>query len=211
MKAIVVNEYGGPEVLALAELPDPRPGPGEALIEVRATSVNKRDVWDRRGLREPGLPRILGSDAAGRVIAVGAGVDTDWIEKNVVLLPYLYCGRCPSCLAGAENCCERLRLLGGAVDGGYAELLTVPEASLFHKPAGLSFEEAAAMPVVYLSAWHLIGTRADFAAVLRLAEQGVFRPVIDQVFRLDRAADAHRRIESTEHFGKVVLSLGHVR
>lgn len=341
MKAIVVNEYGGPEVLTLAELPDPRPGPGEALLEVRAASVNKRDVWVRRGLREPGLPRILGSDAAGQVIAVGAGVNSDWMGMDVVLLPYLYCGRCPSCLAGAENSCERLRLLGGAVDGGYAEVLSVPEVSLFRKPAGLSFEEAAAMPVVYLSAWHmlvtrarlaagetaliwgassglgsaaiqiaksigarvittaggpskveraralgadrivdyqsenvagvvrdftdghgaavvfdhvgakatatsldclarggrlviggattgsdvginlmrlvannyqihacLIGSRAEFAAVLRLAEQGVFRPAIDQVFRFDQAADAHRRIESTEHFGKVILRPG---
>ncbi|MGH2457962.1 MAG: alcohol dehydrogenase catalytic domain-containing protein, partial [Chloroflexota bacterium] len=160
MKAIVMHAHGGPEVLVPADLPDPQPGPGEALVEVRAASVNKRDVWVRRGLREPGLPRILGSDAAGQVIAVGAGVDSDWIGSDVVLLPYFYCGRCPSCLAGAENSCEQLRLLGGAVNGAYAGLVSVPAANLFRKPAGLSFEEAAAIPVVYLSAWHMLVTRA---------------------------------------------------
>jgi len=159
MKAAVIQKHGDAGVLEFLDWPEPQPGPGEVLVRVRACALNRRDIWARRGLREKRLPLILGTDIAGEVAALGPGVQGLSVGAKVLLYPVLTCGRCAFCLSGEENACSELKVLGGAVDGGYAELITVPEKNVFTLPAGLTFSEAASIPVAFLTAWHMLVTR----------------------------------------------------
>jgi NADPH:quinone reductase-like Zn-dependent oxidoreductase len=160
VKAAVIERHGGPEVIEVREWPDPKPGPGEIVVRVRACALNHRDIWVRRGLRDTRLPHILGSDVSGEVVSSPGGRGDLAVGTRVVLKPTLACGRCEFCAAGRDNACVALRILGGAVDGGYAELISVPRANAFPLPPPLSFVEAAAVPVVFLTAWHMLVTRA---------------------------------------------------
>jgi len=159
MKAAVIQKHGDAGVLEFLDWPEPEAGPGEVLVRVRACALNRRDIWARRGLREKRLPHILGTDIAGEVAALGPGVGGLTVGAKVLLYPVLTCGRCAFCLSGEENACSELKVLGGAVDGGYAELITVPEKNVFALPAGLTFTEAASIPVAFLTAWHMLVTR----------------------------------------------------
>lgn len=159
MKAAVIQKHGDAGVLEFLDWPEPEPGPGEVLVRVRACALNRRDIWVRRGLREKRLPHILGTDIAGEVAALGPGVQGLTVGAKVLLYPVLTCGCCAFCLSGEENACSELKVLGGAVDGGYAELITVPEKNVFALPAGLTFTEAASIPVAFLTAWHMLVTR----------------------------------------------------
>ncbi len=159
MKAAVIERHGDADVVRYREWPDPAPGPGEALVRVRACALNRRDIWVRRGLREKRLPHILGTDVAGEVAAVGLGVSGLALGSKVLLLPTLTCGRCEFCRLGTENSCPEIKVLGGAVDGGYAEHISVPARNVFPMPEGLTFTEAATIPVAFLTAWHMLVTR----------------------------------------------------
>ena len=153
-----MNARGGPEVLRPAELPDPAPGPGEVRVRVRAVALNHLDAWVRRGAASPELPlpHVLGSDVSGVVDAVGPGVDEALAGREVVLSPGLSCGRCEACLAGHDNLCPEYKILGEHVWGGYAEYVVAPTANLLPRPENLSFEEAAAVPLVFLTAWQMV-------------------------------------------------------
>ncbi|MBI4589612.1 MAG: zinc-binding dehydrogenase [Candidatus Rokubacteria bacterium] len=159
MKAAVIRAHGEAGVLEYLEWPDPSPGPGEVLVRVRACALNHRDIWVRRGLREKRLPHILGADIAGEVTALGPGVHGVTVGARVILYPALTCGRCAFCRRGEENACVEIRVLGGAVDGGYAELIAVPGKNVFAMPEGATFSEAASLPVAFLTAWHMLVTR----------------------------------------------------
>jgi len=168
MKAIAIRAHGGPEVVNLEELPDPQPQPGEAVVRVKAAAMNHLDIWVRIGW--PGLklafPHVLGSDVSGVVEAVGAGVSGVKVGDEVVVNPSLGCGRCEQCLSGHENLCRRFAILGEHVSGGMAEKLAVPARNVLPKPKNLSFEEAAAVPLTFMTAWHALVARAQ----LRLGE-----------------------------------------
>jgi NADPH:quinone reductase-like Zn-dependent oxidoreductase len=168
MKAVYIRSHGGPEVVTYGDLPEPVPGPGEVRVAVRAAAVNHLDLWVCRGW--PGLhltfPHVLGSDMAGVVDAVGAGVAEPEVGDAVVVNPALSCGRCDHCLAGDENLCRRFSILGEHVSGGQAEWLVVPAGHAVPKPARLSFEEAASVPVTFVTAWRALVKRAK----LRLGE-----------------------------------------
>jgi NADPH:quinone reductase-like Zn-dependent oxidoreductase len=155
-------------VVNLEDLPDPKPGPGQAVVAVKAAALNHLDIWVRKGW--PGLmlsfPHVLGSDVAGVVEAVGAGVDGLKEGDAVVVNPSLGCGRCERCLAGQENLCRKFAILGEHVSGGQAQKLAVPARNVLPKPARLSFEEAAAVPLTFMTAWHALVERAK----LRLGE-----------------------------------------
>lgn len=163
MKAIIFEQHGGPDVLKLAEVPDPKIKSSELLIEVRACGLNHLDVWTRNGL--PGikirLPHILGNDVAGVVRKVGALVT--WVKAGdeVMLQPGVSCGHCAECLAGRDNMCDEYDIIGYGRDGGYAEFVAVPAANVVPKPKNLSWAEAAALPLVTLTAWHMLVTRAQ--------------------------------------------------
>jgi NADPH:quinone reductase-like Zn-dependent oxidoreductase len=166
VKAVTMRAHGGPEVLKLEELPDPKAGPGQVLVRVRAAALNHLDVWVRRGW--PGLtlewPHVPGSDIAGVIEAVGPGVAGISAGDEVILNPGVSCGRCEMCLSGLDNGCRRYAILGEHVSGGYAERLAVPAANVLGKPKNLSFDEAACLPLVFLTAWHALVTRAGLRA-----------------------------------------------
>jgi len=158
MKAVVMEARGGPEVLKVAEVPTPEPGPREVRIRVKAAALNHLDIWVRKGVASPKLPlpHILGADASGVVDAVGPGVTGFAPGDEVVVNPGLSCGHCERCLAGEDNLCPRYEILGEHRFGAYAEYLIVPEVNLLKKPQNLSFEEAAAIPLTFLTAWQMV-------------------------------------------------------
>lgn len=163
MKAVIFSQHGGPEVLELTEVADPKIKANEVLIEVRACALNHLDVWVRGGL--PGiripLPHILGNDVAGVVREVGDLVTWAKPGDEVMVQPGVSCGHCAECLAGRDNMCDEYDIVGYRRDGGYAELLAVPGVNLIPKPQNLSWAEAAALPLVTLTAWHMLVTRAQ--------------------------------------------------
>ncbi|UZX15406.1 zinc-binding dehydrogenase [Thermus sp. PS18] len=158
MKAVVMEARGGPEVLKVAEVPTPEPGPKEVRIRVEAAALNHLDIWVRKGVASPKLPlpHILGADASGVVDAVGPGVTGFVPGDEVVVNPGLSCGHCERCLAGEDNLCPKYEILGEHRFGAYAEYLVVPEVNLLKKPPNLSFEEAAAIPLTFLTAWQMV-------------------------------------------------------
>jgi NADPH:quinone reductase-like Zn-dependent oxidoreductase len=162
MKAVVFDRFGGPEVLELRDLPDPGCGAGEALVEVRACGVNHLDLWVRSGLRglEVEMPHVLGNDVVGVVREVGAAVSHVKPGERVLVLPTLSCGVCPACAAGDDNLCRDYDVLGRRRNGGYAQLVAVPGANCLPYPDNLTWEEAAAVPLVFLTAWHMLVGRA---------------------------------------------------
>ncbi len=162
MKAVVIHAHGGPEVLRYEDARDPVAGPGEVLVRVRACALNHLDLWTRAGL--PSLtvafPHVLGNDVAGEVAATGAGVEGIAVGRRVMLSPGTSCGRCPACLSGEDSSCPQYRVLGHQIDGGYAELVRCPAANVIPIPDAIRFEEAAAFPLVFLTAWRMLVTRA---------------------------------------------------
>lgn len=161
MKASYFDAHGGSEVIIVGERPDPVPGPGEVLIEVRASGLNHLDLWTRRGL--PGLelemPHVGGSDAAGLIAELGEGVVGWAVGDRVAVNPGQWCGRCEWCLRGEHPLCTSYRIFGEHVPGGLAELAVAPAASLLRLPESFPFETAAAAPLVYQTAWRGLVTR----------------------------------------------------
>ncbi len=163
MKAVVFNEHGGPDVLRFTDVPEPKIKANEVLVEVRACALNHLDVWVRGGL--PGiaipLPHILGNDVAG--VVRKAGDLATWIQPGdeVMLQPGVSCGHCIKCLRGQDNLCPEYDILGYRRDGGYAQMIAAPGVNVVPKPKGLSWEEAAALPLVTLTAWHMLVTQAN--------------------------------------------------
>jgi NADPH:quinone reductase-like Zn-dependent oxidoreductase len=159
MKAIVIEQHGGPEVLRYQDVPDPQPRAGEVVIRVRALTVNPGpDVQTREGrFGLPGfaLPHVGGSDPAGEVVAVGDGVTTHEVGDRVVVYPILWCGECDFCRSGVgENYCRRWRLWGAQTWGGRAEYARVPAVNLVALPDSVSWEAAATLPISYITTWH---------------------------------------------------------
>ncbi len=162
MRAVVINEHGGIDVLKYTDFPEPEIGPGEVLIQVKACALNHLDLWVRRGL--PGIefkfPHILGCDVSGIVKSVGEGVKNVKANDRVLVSPGVSCMHCEQCLSGQDNLCRAYHIVGYARLGGYAEYLKVPSVNVVPIPGPLSFEEAAAIPLVFLTAWHMLVTRA---------------------------------------------------
>lgn len=164
MKAAIIREHGPVENVTIAtDLPVPEPGPDEVRLRVRAAALNYLDIWVRNGW--PGiklsLPHILGADAAGTIDALGANV-RDWeIGARVAVDPTLSCGECEFCRAGWENRCTHFSILGEHVSGTFAEYITIPARNLIALPEHVSFAEAAAASLVFVTAWHSLITRGN--------------------------------------------------
>ena len=158
MKAIVMQQHGDPSVLQYQDYPEPAITAHEVLVRVHGCALNHLDLWVRRGL--PGvaipLPHIPGSDVAGEVAKIGASVRTVEIGQKVVLAPGITCGRCPACIAGNDNRCREFTNLGYKVDGGCAEFVRCPEVNCMPYPENLNWVQAAAVPLVFLTAWHML-------------------------------------------------------
>ena len=164
MKAILYRSFGGPEVLRLEEVPDPKAGPGEVLVRVRAAGVNFFDTEIRGGLiPQLPLPHLPGLDGAGIIEATGPGVDPSRKGKQVIIWPFVVCGECPLCLAGKEQMCEHMVHVGVFRPGAYAELIAIPSANAIEFD-GMSFEEAACVPVGFPTAWNILINRGGIKA-----------------------------------------------
>jgi len=158
MKAIVFHQHGGPDVLKYEDAPDPVIRHNEVLVRVRACALNHLDLWVRRGLPNVPipLPHIPGSDVAGEIAQVGTEVSTVRVGQKVLLAPLVSCGKCAACVAGLDNHCRQATNLGYMIDGGCAEFVRVPEVNCLPYPENLSFEEAASIPLVFQTAWHML-------------------------------------------------------
>jgi NADPH:quinone reductase-like Zn-dependent oxidoreductase len=158
MKAALFREHGGPDALRYEDVSDPKPATGEVLIEVRATSINHIDIFLRRGM--PGvkvpMPKIAGSDAAGIIRELGSGVSGLTVGQRVTINPGVSCGRCEFCTAGFGSQCPSFGIVGETRDGAYAQLLAVPAHIVLPIPDHMSFEEAAASPLVFVTAWSML-------------------------------------------------------
>src|ERR1700704_4735364 len=160
MKAVRIHQFGGPEVLIYEDVPDPQLRKDQVLVRVRACALNHLDVWVRKGLPGVKLPHILGSDIAGEVVEVGEYITGFKAGQRVLLAPMHFCGRCWKCVAGLQNQCREFSVLGNAVDGGNCELIAVPAANVIPIPDHLDFNQAASVPLVFLTAWHMLVGRA---------------------------------------------------
>jgi NADPH:quinone reductase-like Zn-dependent oxidoreductase len=162
MRAALFRQHGGPEVMEVAEVPDPTPGPGQVLVRVRAAALNHLDVWVRRGLPalKVAFPHILGGDACGVVAGLGPGVRGVQEGDRVVINPGLTCGRCARCLGGEDNLCARFQMVGEHTWGAEAELIALPAVNVALAPAGPSDAELAAVPIAYMTAWQMLLDRA---------------------------------------------------
>jgi NADPH:quinone reductase-like Zn-dependent oxidoreductase len=156
MKAIRFHEFGGPEVLKYEDVPDPRPRKDQVLISVKACALNHLDLFIRKGLPGVKLPHINGSDVAGIVSEVGEYITDLKVGQRVLLAPHCFCGVCPACTRGEQNLCPYYTVLGYLNDGGNAEFIVVPRVNVLPIQGELTYDEAASLPLVSLTAWHML-------------------------------------------------------
>ena len=162
MRAARFHQHGGPEVLRYENAPDPVPiRPGWALVRVHACALNHLDIWQRRGLDRVKIPmpHISGADVAGEVVDLSDPASGS-TGARVMLQPGISCGECAACKAGLDNRCRQYDVLGYQSDGGYAEFVTVPVENLIPIPSHIDFVTAAAFPLTFLTAWHMLVTLA---------------------------------------------------
>jgi zinc-binding alcohol dehydrogenase/oxidoreductase len=183
MKAMRIHEDGGPEVLRLDEVEDPVAGPGEVLIRLKAASLNHLDIWLRQGLPSVPKPRILGADGAGVVEALGEGADGFELGQRVVLNP------------GLRNGAE---IVGEHRDGTHAELIAIPRENVHPIPEELSFEEAAAFPLVYETAYRMLVTRAGLREGEWVLVWGIGSGVGSAAFLIAKALGAKVVVTSSD-------------
>ena len=181
MKAIRIHEDGGPEVLRYEDAPDPEPGPDDVLIRLHAASLNHLDVWVRKGLPSAPKPRILGADGAGVVEAAGNGFEAG---QRVVINPGV-----------VEN--GRMHVVGEAMDGTHAELIAIPARNVYAIPDELSFEEAAAFPLVFETAYRMLVTKARLEARETVFVWGVGGGVASAALVLAKALGARVIVTSS--------------
>lgn len=158
MKAIRFHEFGGADVLKFEDAPKPTIGPNDILLQLKAAALNHLDLWVRSGDREKNipLPHIPGSDGAGVIAEAGSAVDFLKVGDKVLISPGISCGHCEMCLGGTDNLCRTYHVLGTKEDGTYAEFVKLPATNVLPIPDGLDFNQAAAIPLVFLTAWHML-------------------------------------------------------
>ncbi|HSC93213.1 MAG TPA: zinc-binding dehydrogenase [Gaiellaceae bacterium] len=183
MKAVRIHEDGGPEVLRYEDVPEPEPGPGEVLVDLRAASLNHLDVWVRKGLPSVPKPRILGADGAGIVAGVGPGVEGFTVRDRVVINP------------GIEHGAV-ITVIGEHTDGTHCERIAVPATNVYPIAEGLSFEEAAAFPLVFETAYRMLVTKAHLQPGEWVLVWGIGGGVGTASFELARALGARTIVTS---------------
>lgn len=210
MKAVRFHEHGGPEVLRYEDAPEPELGPGDVLIRVRACALNHLDIWERRGLEHVTfpMPHISGSDVAGEIVA--STMPDVPPGRRVMLQPGVSCGRCAACLSGRDNECPQYEVLGYRTHaGGYAELVKVPVQNLVSIPDEIDFVHAAAFPLTFVTAWHMLMTRAQLKrgedVLVLAAGSGVGQAAIQIAFlhgaRVFATAGSEEKLERARSLG----------
>jgi NADPH:quinone reductase-like Zn-dependent oxidoreductase len=158
MRVALFTEHGGPDKIQLANVTDPVAEPGEVTIQVKACALNHVDIWVLKGgpAYPVTLPHVLGADVSGVISSIGKGVKGFKKGQRVVVAPGISCFQCAKCKAGRDNICENYSILGAKRWGGYAEYVSVPAGNVSPIPASLSFETAAAFPLTFVTAWHMM-------------------------------------------------------
>ena len=156
MKGVRIHQFGGLEVLTYEDIPDPQPRKDQVLVRVKACALNHLDLWVRKGLPGVKLPHILGSDIAGEIVGIGEYVSGFKTGQRILVAPMHFCGHCAKCVAGLQNQCREFTVIGNAVDGGNCELISVPATNAIPIPDSLDFNQAASVPLVFLTAWHMV-------------------------------------------------------
>src|SRR5437879_6724765 len=164
MKAIRFHEFGGPEVLKFEDVPDPQIRKDQVLVRDKAFALYHLDLWIRKGLPGVKLPHINGSDVSGDVAEVGEYITDVKIGQRVLLAPMVFCGHCQQCTEGRQNMCRSFTVLGYLNDGGNCEYLAVPRVNVIPIPNDLTYDEAASVPLVFLTAWHMLVGRCNIRA-----------------------------------------------
>jgi NADPH:quinone reductase-like Zn-dependent oxidoreductase len=171
MKAVCFHEFGGPEVLKFEDAPEPQLRKDQVLVRVKACALNHLDLFIRKGLPGVKLPHINGSDVAGEIAEVGEYITDLKPGQRVLLAPMTFCGVCSACTAGRQNFCSQFSVLGYFNNGGNAEYIAVPRVNVLPIPDQMTYDEAAAVPLVFVTAWHMLVSRShikpgDFVLVL---------------------------------------------
>ncbi len=209
VRALELVGFDGPASLQIGERPEQRPGPGEVRVRFRNMALNHLDVFITRGLPKRPLPAILGSDGAGIVDLVGDGVDRVKVGDEVVLYPIVSCGHCAACEAGQEVHCPQMAILGEHTDGTFQEALVVPASICHPRPTHLSFDETAALPLAWLTAWRLLFTRGGLKAGDWLVLVGIGGGVATACLLLARAHGLHTIATSRDEAKRTrALALG---
>ncbi len=170
MKAVRIHQFGGPEVLTYETIPDPQLRKDQVQVRVKACSLNHLDLWVRKGLPGVKLPHILGSDIAGEVVEVGEYVSGVKPGQRVLVAPMHFCGHCVKCVAGLQNQCREFTVIGNAVDGGNCELFAAPAASVIPIPDALDFNQAASVPLVFVTVLVLGASSGVGIAAIQIAK-----------------------------------------
>lgn len=160
MKAVRIHQYGGSEVLQYEDVPDPILRKDQVLIRVRACAMNHLDLWVRKGTTKSPLPHIPGSDVAGDIVETGEYVTGFKAGQRVLLAPMYFCNQCEHCTAGRQNMCRQYTVLGNAIGGGNCELMAIPAVNVIPIPDSLDYNQAASVPLVFLTAFHMLTGRA---------------------------------------------------
>jgi NADPH:quinone reductase-like Zn-dependent oxidoreductase len=215
MKAVLFEKHGGPEVLSYREVPDPEIGQNEVLVRVKAAALNHLDLWMRNGLPTLKLsfPHISGCEGSGVVMRAGAGCNRVKEGDSVVITPAWSCNRCQACLNNQDSMCPSYGMLGVHRKGCFAESVATPEETLYPLPANLNFDEAASVPLVFLTAWHMLVTRAGLRpgedVLIQAAGSGVGIAAI-QIAKLIGArvfatASSQEKLEKAKALGADIL------
>ena len=211
MRAVVIHEHGGTEVLKIEEVPDPTCNPDGVVLEVKAVGLNHLDTWVRRGIdgHTFPLPLIPGCDFSGVVTEVGKDVSGIQVGDKILAAPGLSCGHCRECTMGQDQLCHDYGILGETVNGGCSEKAALPATNAIPLPEGLSFEEAAAFPLTFLTAWHMLVARCDIQkgmdVLVHAAGSGVGSAAV-QIARLFEArviatASTDEKLEKAKQLG----------
>ncbi len=195
MKATVFKEHGSVDKLVYTNFADPEISPSEVLVKVKACGINHLDIWVREGL--PGvtlpLPHILGCEIAGEIAGIGSEIKVKGLSigQRVLIAPGISCGKCEFCLSSNDSLCHEFRIMGFQVNGGYAEYAKAPAENIIPVSDKLSFEEWAAVPLVFLTAWNMLKTRGNLTTgetvLIHAAGSGIGSAAI-QIARLSGAA-----------------------
>lgn len=197
MRAVVLDRYGGPEVLAVRDLAEPEPGPEQVVVRMAASGLNRLDVFVRQGLTGPGvrqpraLPHVMGAEGAGTVVAVGRAARTELAPGDeVMVFSGLSCGSCRYCRRGETSRCSRYAILGEDVWGVQRELVALDPQSLLRVPPGMTLTEAAAVPTTFTTAWTMLMTTGRLRMGERILVVGASGGVSTAVMQLAAWAGA---------------------
>lgn len=195
MKAAVITANGGLDVLKILDVPKPVAGPGEVVVRVKACALNHLDVFARIGIKgpetkQPDLPHVSGVDVAGIIDEVGPGVKNLKPGDPVVLYPGLFCGECEACQSGEQSMCETYHIFGEHTWGGLAEYCKIKAVNVLKLPEGFPFDQAAALPGAYITAWRMLMTVAKVRAGETVLVMGASGGVGTGCITIARAAGA---------------------